>query len=109
MGPIRGSVPKLLAGTLLTDELFRADCSRDDHPVRVKNGCSPRSREMLLGQHVLEDAVRHLDDHRIEPSSAFVLNGYIKQLHPVVFDATEMALCYFTQPQKTYGRRAHGN
>src|SRR6516165_174099 len=106
MGPIRGSVSKLLAGTLLTDELFRAECSRDDHPIRVKNGCSPRSWEMLLGQHVLEDAVGHPDDHRVEPSSAFILNGYINELHPVVFNAAEMTVPCFTQPQKANSRRA---
>src|SRR6516162_2194376 len=109
MGLVRGSVPKLLAGSLLTDELFRVDASRDYPPIRVKNDRAPRSREMLLGEHVLEDAVRYPDDHRVTAASAFILNGYINQRHPAVFEATEMALPCFTQPQKTYGRRACGS
>src|SRR6516162_4247404 len=109
MGPVWRSVPKLLASSLLTDVPFRVDASRDHHPIRVKNDRAPRSREMFLGQHVLEDAVRHLDEHRVKPASAFILNGYFNQLHPAVFNATEMALSCFTQPQRTYGRRACGS
>src|SRR6516164_27507 len=103
MGPVRRSVPKLLASTLLTDELFRTDASRDYHPIRVENDWGPRSWEMLRGEHVLEDAVRHPDDHRVDASSAFVLNGYVNQLHPAVFDATETALPSFTQSQSACG------
>src|SRR5215469_10692474 len=108
MGLVRRSVPKLLTSSLLTDELFRADASRDYPPIRVKNDRVPRSREMLLGEHVLENAVRHPDDHRVEPSSAFVLNGYVNQHHPAVFNASEIALPRFTQSQSACSSYSSG-
>src|SRR5437016_204105 len=108
MGSVRRRVPKLLTWSLLTDELFRADAFRDYHPIRVKNDWGPRSRKMLLGQQILEEAIRHSDHHRIEPSSAFIFNGYVNQLHPAILDATETALPSFTQSQRARGSYSSG-